>query len=87
MTAVEFSSAYDPDRARYDLVGTLRVGWQAMRRHRAERRIMVRLSRLDPHVIRDIGFDPERIYEALDGSWDEVDPACFHSYLPRRERI
>ncbi|HEV7253098.1 MAG TPA: MFS transporter [Mesorhizobium sp.] len=87
MTATEFSSAYHQDQARHDLVGTLSAGLRAMQRHRAKRRMMVRLSRLDPHLIRDIGFDPELVYAALDGSWDEVDPGSFHSYLPRKERV
>lgn len=87
MTAIEFSEQFFRDRVRYDLLGTLRAGWLAMRRHREERRTMVTLSRLPPHVIRDMGFDPELIYAALDGSWDEVDPQRFRRYFPRRERI
>lgn len=55
---------------------------ELFRRH-AERRTVVQLSRLDPHLLRDMGFDPERIADALEGSWDEVDLA---RYLRRRPR-
>lgn len=39
-----------------------------------ERRTLVRLSRLSPHLIRDMGIDPDDVYAALKGSWDEVGP-------------
>jgi uncharacterized protein YjiS (DUF1127 family) len=41
--------------------------------HRRERREIVRLSRLPEHVIRDMGFDPDKIAAELKGSWDDVD--------------
>ncbi len=45
-------------------------------RHRIEkRRIVVKLSSASPHLIRDKGFDPQRIYDALDDSWDKR-PCC-----------
>lgn len=87
MTAIELSEEFRQGRARYDILGTLIVGWRAMRRHRKERRLLITLSRLAPHVIRDIGLDPEQVYEALEGSWDEIDPANFRSKLPRKERV
>ncbi|RCS24497.1 DUF1127 domain-containing protein [Phyllobacterium salinisoli] len=74
-------------RVRYDVLGTLLMGWRAMRRHREERRELVALSRLGPHIIRDMGFDPEEVYMALNGSWDDIDPAKFQSHLPKKERI
>lgn len=55
----------------------LRSLWQSTVRRRLERRTLVKLSRLPPHVVRDMGFDPERIAEALEGSWDEVDLARY----------
>lgn len=64
-----------PPVPRFDLLATLFVGWRAMRRHREERRALVRLCRLPPRLLLDMGFDPERLYEALDGTWDEVGPA------------
>ncbi|MBB2970329.1 hypothetical protein [Mesorhizobium sp. RMAD-H1] len=87
MTAIELSTRFRQKTDRYDFLGTLIAGWTAMRHHRQERREFVALSRLAPHVIRDMGFDPEEIYAALNGSWDEVDPARFHGYLPKKERV
>ncbi|PRD40890.1 hypothetical protein C5748_24380 [Phyllobacterium phragmitis] len=87
MTTTTVSGEIREERVRYDFLGTLKAGWRAMRRHRQERRALVALSRLPPHVIRDMGCDPEQIYAALDGSWDEVDPGNFRNHLPRKERI
>jgi uncharacterized protein YjiS (DUF1127 family) len=44
-----------------------------------ERRTLVRLSRLSPHLIRDMGFDPDCVYDALEGSWDEIRPGQFRN--------
>ncbi|KXF77011.1 hypothetical protein ATN84_13580 [Paramesorhizobium deserti] len=87
MTAIELSARAREKTARYDFLGTLIAGWRAMRRHRQERRELVALSRRTPRVIRDMGFDPEEIYAALNSSWDEVDPARFHSHLPKKEKV
>ncbi len=88
MSVIELR-AHVPARAvRYDFLATLRAGWRAMLAHREERRTIVKLSRLPVHVIRDMGFDPESVYEALDGSWDEVDPANpYRDHLPRTGRV
>ena len=40
---------------------------------RREHRTIARLSRLPAHVVRDMGFDPEKIAAELQGSWDDVD--------------
>jgi len=40
--------------------------------HHNQRRLVVRLSRLPNHVVRDMGFDPEKVIDALEGSWDDV---------------
>ncbi|WP_159590804.1 hypothetical protein [Chelativorans xinjiangense] len=87
MSTTAISAKLRKERVRYDLLGTLLAGWRAMRLHRRERRAMVAISRLDPRLISDMGFDPELIYEALDGSWDEVDPARLLRHLPRKARI
>jgi uncharacterized protein YjiS (DUF1127 family) len=60
---------------RIDVLGTLRVGWRAMRRYRRLHRDLVKLSRKPPRLLRDMGLDPEQVYQALDGTWDEVGPA------------
>ncbi|MCW5697270.1 MAG: hypothetical protein KIS96_11140 [Bauldia sp.] len=40
--------------------------------HRFEdRRTVSRLSRLDARLIRDMGFEPDMIYGAVEGSWDD----------------
>ena len=83
MTAIDFSVKYHEDLTRYDILGALRAGWQAFARRRQERRAIVAISRLAPHVIRDMGFEPEEIYGALNGTWDEVDPVNFRILLPR----
>ncbi|MCT7375907.1 hypothetical protein [Chelativorans salis] len=87
MSTTAIFGEFRKGRVRYDFLGTLLAGWRAMRLHRRERRAIVAISRLDPRLISDMGFDPERIYEALDGSWDEVDPANFRLYLPMKARI
>ena len=69
--------AVDRQQPRSGSLPSLRDLWWNVMRRRQERRAIVRLSRLAPHVIRDMGFDPDRIYEALDGSWDEVNPGQF----------
>ena len=87
MTVIDVTLRIPDERVRYDFVGALQAAWLAFAQRRRERRTLVALCRLSPHVIRDMGFDPERIYEALDGSWDEVDPSCWSGLLPRRARI
>ncbi|KQT68917.1 MULTISPECIES: hypothetical protein [unclassified Aureimonas] len=49
--------------------------WGTWRERRAHRRDLVTLSRIPPRLLRDAGLDRERIYEALDGTSDEVGPA------------
>ena len=85
--AINFSGVFREQPARVDLLDFLRAGWRAWLRRREERRAIVAISRLAPHVIRDIGFEPERIYEALEGSWDEVDPVNFRILLPRGTKL
>lgn len=53
--------------------------WRSFLRRWQERRTLVRLSRLAPHIIRDMGFDPDSIYDEIDGSWDEVNPGKFRN--------
>jgi uncharacterized protein YjiS (DUF1127 family) len=64
-----------------DVSAALARLWRRTARRVEERRTLLRLSRLSPHVVRDMGFEPELIAEALEGSWDEVDLA---RYLRRR---
>jgi uncharacterized protein YjiS (DUF1127 family) len=87
MTAIEISRGFRRERVRYDFIGALQAGWHAFVERRRERHTIVALARLPRHVVRDMGLDPEQLYAALDGSWDEVDPASYRSHLPRRDRI
>jgi hypothetical protein len=68
----------------YDIVRTrtaIRIGnpfaalvseFQGVIAHQKERHALARLSRLPAHVVRDMGFDPEKVAAELEGSWDEV---------------
>jgi uncharacterized protein YjiS (DUF1127 family) len=86
MVALDMTTPICVENKRYDFFGALLAGWHAFRQRRRERRTLVAVSRLDPHMIRDMGFDPDQVYAALDGSWDEIDPASFGGLLPRRAR-
>ncbi len=86
MTVLTVSTDLPVDEVRYDFLGALIAGWRAFRQRRQERRTLVEISRLGPRAIRDMGLDPEQVYSALDGSWDEVDPSSFGGMLPRRRR-
>jgi uncharacterized protein YjiS (DUF1127 family) len=87
MTMSEFCKKFPERGARHTIRGMLVAGLRAMRCYRSERQALIALSRLDPRLIRDLGFDPEQVYEALDGTWDEVDPASLRSQLPRKDRV
>ena len=42
-------------------------------RHR-HRRLLRQLSRRDPRLVADMGFDPEEVQAAAEGTWDELHP-------------
>lgn len=46
-------------------------------RRRSERRALARLSRLPERLVRDAGFDPETVRDAVSGTWDEVNPGRY----------
>ncbi len=69
-----------PVRAGNSVVDVLFSSVGQMVRRFEERRTIVKLSRLDPHLIRDMGFDPAAIYGALEGSWDEVHGDRFRGF-------
>jgi hypothetical protein len=63
------------DRApfgRVDVIGHVANVIAAAAHHIKEHRTITALSRLGPRRLRDMGFDPEAIYAAVDGSWNEV---------------
>jgi|GEM_PF-2904818 hypothetical protein len=91
MAAVETSMPFREERVRYDLLAALAAaagaGIAAFRARRRERALLVALSRRSPRLLADMGVDAEQVYAALDGSWDEVDPARLRPGLPRRSPI
>jgi uncharacterized protein YjiS (DUF1127 family) len=87
MALLDITARMPRSRVRYDLLGALQAAWHAFGQHRQDRRTLITISRMSPRLIRDMGFDPDRVYEALDGTWDEVDPASYRGMLPRRGRI
>lgn len=87
MTAIELSREFHQRRVRYDLVGALQAAWQAFVQRRRERHTVIALARLSPRMLRDMGIDPERVYEAVEGTWDEVEPHRLERDTPRRERL
>ena len=42
------------------------------------RRTILRLSHFPPHLLRDMGFEPDAVYEAADGDWRWVDASGRH---------
>jgi uncharacterized protein YjiS (DUF1127 family) len=72
MATIDLFEANRSERpVRFSLFTPLLEAWQAYARQVEEHRTIVRLSRLDPHIIRDMGFDPADIHAALEGTWDE----------------
>ena len=59
-------------RARTSLFAPIVQAFAAYRRRIEEHRIIVGLSRHDAHLLRDMGFEPDEIYDAVHDSWEEV---------------
>jgi uncharacterized protein YjiS (DUF1127 family) len=72
MAALDFAPAPCRPSAKLGTFAAARAWWRELLRRRRQRRLFVRISRLPPHLMRDIGFAPEDVYDALEGSWDEV---------------
>ena len=62
------------------LAGLSRL-WAGFARRRAERRAIVELSRLDAHLLRDMGIEPLDVYDALHGRGQSV------LFNPMRRRV
>jgi uncharacterized protein YjiS (DUF1127 family) len=72
MTTLELNEPLrDASRAtnRSGLVTRLLRRW---RERRAERATLMTLSRMQPHLLRDMGIEPDDIYDALDGKRSSV---------------
>lgn len=50
------------------------VAWA---RRRSERLALARLSRLPDRLVRDAGFDPDAVRDAVSGTWDELNPGRY----------
>ncbi len=48
--------------------------FQAYLRWRRQRRTLACVSRLSEHLMRDAGLDPEDVYDAVPGRWEEAHP-------------
>ena len=75
---IETAHQDEPTRrisARTSLFAPLVEAFAAYRRRIEEHRIIVGLSRHDAHLLRDMGFEPDEIYDAVHDSWDEVPDA------------
>ena len=68
MTTMDVTSGFPTQPIWQDLVGAQIAGWQTFLRRREEHRRVAAISRLGPRLIRDMGLDPERIHEALEGT-------------------
>ena len=75
-----------PDQPSLRLVVTMPNIISAYIRRRRERRLFAELSRLSPHLIRDAGFDPDAVYAAVAGTWDEIIPGGYRMRQDRRRR-
>jgi uncharacterized protein YjiS (DUF1127 family) len=47
------------------ILARLKQAWMATRRRRREAATVVELSRLDEHLLRDIGIEPQDVHDAL----------------------
>jgi uncharacterized protein YjiS (DUF1127 family) len=71
MTTIEISARpiekTEAVRTRFDLLGAPARVLQALARKIEERRTLHRLYQLDAHLLTDMGFDAEAIYDAYEG--------------------
>jgi hypothetical protein len=86
MTTLDFTGGFRTQPVWQGLVGALVAGWQNFGGAVSSVAIAA-IARLAPHVIRVFGFDPERLHDVLDGTWDEVKPVAFRRVLPRDRRV
>ena len=52
--------------------GGLAALWRRLQKTLEDRRTLRKLYHLDPHVLRDMGFEPAEIYSAYEGAFGEV---------------
>lgn len=56
--------------------------WEHMRIWLEERQLKRRLYGMEPHLLRDMGFDPEQIYGAYLGMPAEIHGDRFRGFFP-----
>ena len=59
----------------------LRRIWEGFKRRREERKLIIALTSLDDHLLRDIGIEPMDVIDALNGR-----PAPSITFNPMRRR-
>ncbi len=73
MATIEIAEIY-AQRPAFRLVITMpAVLWTYVRRRR-RRQVLAQFARLPDHLIRDAGFDPDEVHEAVAGTWDIAHP-------------
>jgi len=63
------------DDAPRGILGRLKQAWSSFQRHRREKAAVLELSRMDEHLLRDIGIEPMDVYDALEA---RRQPILFH---------
>ena len=63
---------YEAQPVSLKLWKAVRSGWKAYLAFRQQRRTLRALSYLHPRLIRDIGYEPDNVYQVLDSPWDEL---------------
>lgn len=51
--------------------------WQAIAARFARKSLLRKLSRHDPHLLRDMGFDPSEVYGEFEGTLYELHGDCW----------
>lgn len=64
--------AYHPIPARTGFFRAIARAFQTVGKDFADYRELVRISRMSPRMIRDMGFDPAEIYAAVEPDWGDV---------------
>jgi uncharacterized protein YjiS (DUF1127 family) len=63
------------DEAPRGILGRLKEAWNTFQRRRRENATVLELSRMDEHLLRDIGIEPMDVYDALSA---RRQPILFH---------
>jgi hypothetical protein len=64
--------------------GVLVAAWRGFLRRREERRTLLLIWRLGPHLVRDMGLDPDALRATVGGGWDDLRPSGLLALAPGR---